>query len=439
MYQTLSSHSLLIFLVQIAVLLGAALLLGSLAALAGLPAVAGELCAGILLGPSLLGHLASAAHGWLLPVEPAQSHLVDGVGQIGVLLLVGLSGIQVDFRLVTRQTRTVLRVGLVGLVVPLALGAAAGLLLPSLLIGSAGNRATFTGFLGVAMAVSAIPVIAKTLNEMRLMHRNIGQLIMASSLLDDAFGWFGLSAVSAFVTIRSGQRAEHIAVALASLTGVVLAAALIGRPLARLIVGWLNRAASDAVYMAAMVTLILLAAAGAGALGLEPVFGAFSCGMVIASAEGLSRARLAPLQSVIMGIFAPIFFVTAGLRMNLGVLGSAVVLASAIAMLVVAVVGKFTGAFAGAWLSGLNRHEAIALGAGLNSRGVIQIVIAAVGLRIGVLTTGSYTIIVLIAVATSMMAAPVLRSAMRKIDQTEEEELRARELAIPACSRGAPS
>jgi Kef-type K+ transport system membrane component KefB len=282
------------------------------------------------------------------------------------------------------------------------------------------------------MAVSAIPVIAKTLAEMRLIHRNIGQLILSSSLVDDAFGWFGLSAVSAFVTIRSGQRAGHIAIALGSLIGVVVAAALVGRPLARLIVRLLNRSASDAVYMSSIVTLILLSAAGAGALGLEPVFGAFVCGIVIASAEGLSRARLAPLQSVVMGVFAPIFFVTAGLRMNLGTLGSALVFASAIAMLVVAVVGKFTGAFAGAWLSGLSRPEAIALGAGLNARGVIQIVIASVGLRIAVLTTGSYTIIVLIAVATSMMAAPVLRSAMRKIDQTEEEDLRARDLASPS-------
>jgi Kef-type K+ transport system membrane component KefB len=432
MFSTLSSHDLMTFLLQVAVLLGMALLLGSLATAIGMPKVAGELCAGLILGPSLLGHVVPGLRGWLLPGQPAQSHLIDAVGQIGVLLLVGMSGAQVDFRLVRRETGTVMRIGLAGLIVPLALGIGAGFLLPSSLIGSGGGRGTFAFFLGVAMAVSAIPVIAKTLLDLKLLHRNVGQLTLAASLIDDAAGWCLLSVVSAFVTIRAGQRAGHIMFALAALIGVILVAVLAGRPLARLIMSRLNRSADRTVQVPVAVVLILLAAAGTDALGLEPVFGAFICGIVISSAEVFDRSQLAPLNTVVMGFLAPIFFATAGLRMNLGTLGSPIVLASAVAVLLVAVVGKFSGAYAGARLSGLSAWEAIAISGGLNSRGVIQIVIATVGLRIGVLTATSFTIIVLVAIITSMMAAPVLRTAMRRSDQTEEEDRRAESLIIPA-------
>lgn len=432
MYASLSSHELLTFLLQLGALLGAALLLGRLATLAGLPTVAGELCAGIVLGPSLLGRSGLDLRGWLVPAAPSQSHLIDAVGQIGVLLLVGLSGMQLDLGLVRRETQTVLRVAGASLVIPLALGAVAGLLLPITLIGHSGDRGTFAFFFGIAMAVSAIPVIAKMLLDLDLLHRNIGQLTLAASVIDDAAGWLLLSVASAFVTMQAAQRAWHITLTLASLIGVILGAVVLGRPLVRLILRWLNRSADPAVHTAAITALILMAAAATNALGLEPVFGAFTCGVVIASVDGFDRARLAPLGIVVMGSLAPIFFATVGLRLNMGVLGSPVLLATTACVLLVAVAGKFCGAYAGARLSRLTRREAVALGAGLNARGVIQIVIATVGLSINVLTADSYTIIVLVAVATSIMAAPFLRAVMRFTDLTEEEELRAMALAVRA-------
>jgi Kef-type K+ transport system membrane component KefB len=430
MYASLSPHELLTFLLQVSTLLAAALLLGRLAARAGLPTVAGELCAGIVLGPSLLGHSALHLRGWMVPATPSQSHLIDAVGQIGVLLLVGLSGMQLDFGLIRRETRTVIQVGGASLILPLALGAGAGLLLPAVLIGHSGDRGTFAFFFGVAMAVSAIPVIAKMLLDLDLLHRNIGQLTLAASLIDDAAGWLLLSVASAFVTMQATQRAWHISLTLASLVGVILGAAVLGRPLVRLLLRWLNQSADPAVHTAAVVALILLAAAGTDALGLEPVFGAFTCGVVIASVDGFDRARLAPLGTVVMGGLAPVFFATAGLRLSMGVLLSPALLTATAGVLLVAIAGKFGGAYAGARLSRLSRREAVALGAGLNARGVIQIVIATVGLSINVLTADSYTIIVLVAVATSVMAAPVLRTAMRRTDLTEEEELRAMTLAV---------
>jgi len=427
MFAALSSYDLHVFLLHLAILLGVALLFAKLASRIGFPAVVGELCAGIVLGPSLLGPFMLGLNG--SPRAPAtQSHLIDAVGQVGVLILVGLSGAQMDFGLIRRETRTVLRVSAFGLIIPLGLGAATGLLFPASLIGSAGDRGIFTLFLSVALAVSAVPVIAKTLQDMRLLHRNIGQLTLAASVLDDAAGWFLLSVVSAFVTVRAGHRAGHLALALASLVGVMVAAALVGRPIARLILRLLNRSGESAVHVALVVALILLAASGTGALGIEPVFGAFVCGMTLSATGCLDQVKLAPLNTVVIGFLAPVFFATAGLRMDLGALRSFPVLAAAVGMLLAAVVGKFVGAYVGAWLSRLSHWEAIVLGAGLNSRGVIQIVIATVGLQLNVLTTASYTIIVLVAVTTSAAAAPAIRAATRRITVTEEEDLRAKSL-----------
>src|SRR5581483_8098498 len=169
----LGGHSLLIFLVETVALLGTALLLGRLAERFKLPAVAGELCAGLLLGPSVLGRLAPGLFRWLRTSTAAQMHLLDAIGQIGVILLVGVTALEIDLGLVRRTARVSLGVGALGLFIPLAFGVAAG----------------FALFVGVAMGVSALPVIGKMLSDMRLLHRDIGQLTVATGVVDDIVGW----------------------------------------------------------------------------------------------------------------------------------------------------------------------------------------------------------------------------------------------------------
>jgi Kef-type K+ transport system membrane component KefB len=428
----LGGHELLIFLVQVGLLLAIALLLGRLAALLGMPAVAGELCAGILLGPSLLGHFAPGFADWLLPRESTQVHLLDAVGQIGVLLLVGIIGSQLDLSYIRRQRRTAAQVGAASLVVPLLLGFGVGYLVPISLVGDGTSRAVFAFFLGVALCVSAVPVIAKTLLDMGLLHRNVGQLILAASLIDDTAGWVLLSMVSALVTAGLSTAS---AISLGSIVGVVLAAGFL-RPVVRLILWCAGRGGNDGGPITAVTVLLLLAAAGTHALGLEPVFGAFVCGAVIGTTGGVEPAGLVPLRTIVLGVLAPIFFATAGLRIDLTALGGFPVLAAALLILFAAVLGKFAGAYIGARLSHLTHWEGIALGAGLNSRGVIQIVVATVGLRIGVLTTASYTVVVLVAIATSLMAPPALRMATRRFGPSVEESRRAERLALPPGAAG---
>ncbi|WP_316764968.1 cation:proton antiporter [Streptomyces herbicida] len=430
--QPIPSHALLVFLLQVGLLLLLAILLGRLAAKFGLPAIVGELSAGVILGPSLFGLLAPAASGWLLPSLPEQAHLLDAVGQVAVLLLVGLTGIDMDLRMVRRRKATALRVSLSGLIIPLALGIGLGYPLARLLGTGKADTHVFALFIGVAMCVSAIPVIAKTLMDMNLMHRNVGQLTLAAGMIDDAFGWVMLSIVSAMAA--GGFGAGMVVTSLLSLVLVVVIALVAGRPLVRLVL----RASegSEQQTVAATAAMILLAAAGTHALGLEAVFGAFLCGMVIGSSSDIARARTRSLRTVVLGFLAPVFFATAGLRIDLTALAEPAVLAAALLVLAVAVLGKFAGAYLGARLSRLTRWEALALGAGMNARGVIEVIVAMVGLRLGILDTRTYTIIVLVAVATSVMAPPLLRIAMNRVECTTEEDLRLLQARAEAAANG---
>jgi Kef-type K+ transport system membrane component KefB len=421
----IATHQLLLFLLQVGLLLAIALLLGRLAGRIGMPAVVGELCTGMLLGPSLLDHVAPGLAGWLLPKEPGQFHLLDAVGLLGLLLLVGVTGAEVDFKLIRRRGATAVRVSGAGFGVPLGLGIATGYLLPAALMPDGGDRTVFALFLGVAMCVSAIPVIAKTLLDMNLLHRNIGQLILSAGMVDDVFGWLMLSVVSAMAT--TGVRAGQVGLSLLYLVAVLVLAWFVGRPTVRAVLRMSARSTEGGPMLAAAVVIVLLGAAGTHAAGLEPVLGAFIAGMLIGSAGSagsLDLARLAPLRAVVLAVLAPLFFAIAGLRMDLTALGDPVVLMAAVVVLLIAILGKFAGAYLGARASRLSRWEALALGSGMNARGVIEVIVAMVGLRLGVLTAATYTIVVLVAIVTSLMAPPILRIAMRRVDDTAEEQLR---------------
>ncbi|MFC4061538.1 cation:proton antiporter [Planomonospora corallina] len=417
------AHHLMTFLLQLGLLLGLATALGRLAVRFGLPTLLGELCAGILIGPSLLANVAPDLFAWLLPQDPARFHLIDAVGQLGVLLLVGMTGMHLDAGFLRRQGRTAAWISGAGLLVPLGLGVAAGFLVPAGLVADGTDPTVFALFLGVALSVSAIPVIAKILTEMRLLHRDIGQLVLSTAVIDDVAGWFLLSVVSALATAgaRTGQAA---ATAVALLAVFVLAALLLGRRVVTRVLRLADRGRGNRPLIAAVTVMFLLSAAVTHALGFEAILGAFVCGALVGSSPDLKVARLAPLQTFVGAVLAPIFFATAGLRMDLTELSDPVVLTAGLLILVIAVAGKFAGAYLGARVARRTRWEALALGAGLNSRGVIEVIIAMVGLRLGVLTTASYTVIVLVAVVTSMMAPPLLRFAASRIAPTEEEAVR---------------
>ncbi|MEU3825521.1 cation:proton antiporter [Streptomyces sp. NPDC029080] len=420
-------HQMMLFLLQAGVLLALAFCLGRLAVWCGLPAVVGELATGVLLGPAVLGATAPGVAAWLLPARADQAHLLDALSQFAVLLLVGVAGAHLDPRLIRRRRGVLVSVGSLGLLVPFALGVAAGCLVPVSLLGGGSHRATFALFLGVALSVSAIPVVAKSLSDMNLLHRDVGQLIMACAAVEDAAAWFLLSLVSSMAAGSFGL--GDTALAAARLTGFV-AVAVVARPLVRRLFRRLDRSGDSGPVSALAVTVILLSGAAAQALELESVFGAFVAGLLIASA--VDPLRLTALREVTLAVLAPLFLACAGLRADLTALRDPGVALTGAVLLVLAMAGKLAGASLGARLSGLSRWEGVAIGAGLNARGAVEIVVAGVGLRLGVLTTATYTVVVLIAVLTSVTAPLLLRRAMTRVEKTAEEELREADALLSA-------
>jgi Kef-type K+ transport system membrane component KefB len=419
-----TEHQLLVFWLQVlALLLFARVLGGALRAL-GQPAVIGELAAGLLLGPSVLGRLAPTVHAWLFPNDPLQQSLLQAPAWIGVFLLLILTGLETDLALIRRLGRAASHVALGSLVLPVLAGVGLGLALPADFLGDPGRRSVFALFMGAALGISALPVIAKILSDLDLMRRNVAQVLLAAAMANDVVGWVLLGIVAGLA--QSGSLdLGRLAITVAGLAAFLVFAFTLGQ---RGVDQLLRVARVRRHGLSGSLTVMLLVALGAGgltqALGLEAVFGAFIAGIVLGRSRFHDADVFPHLDTITRAFFAPLFFATAGLRVDLGLLGEAEVAGWGAFVVLVASASKALGAYAGARASGMAPREGLALGAGLNARGAIEIVVATVGLSLGVLNSRSYALVVLMAMVTSMMAPPLLRAVMRGWHGDEEEQLR---------------
>jgi Kef-type K+ transport system membrane component KefB len=420
----LTEHQLLLFWSQLLVLLLAARGLGALMQRVGQPAVVGELSAGLLLGPSVLGQLAPGAFAWLFPPDPVQQGLLAAVAWLGVLLLLIAVGFETDLTLVRRLGRATARVTTGSLVLPAACGVALGFAMPETFFGDGSQRAVFALFMATALSISALPVIAMVLSQLDVMRRGISQVMVAAAMVNDVVGWVMLGIVAGLA--QAGYvRLDQLVVTILGLVVFVAFAFTLGQRGVDLM---LRRARQRKLGPTGLFTLTLLVALLAGvatqALGLEAVFGAFVAGVVLGRSKFQEQQTLLLLERVTLSFLAPIFFATAGLRVDLALLADREVAVWAGVVLLVASLAKFVGSYLGAWAAGMTGREGFVLGAGLNARGAVEIVVATVGLSVGVLNASSYTVIVLLAMVTSMMAPPLLRLALRGYRGPEEEQQR---------------
>lgn len=420
----LQGHDLLLFWVQLVVLLGTARLLGGLMKRHGQPAVIGELLAGVVLGPSLLGRLAPGFATWLFPGEAVGSALLLAVAWLGIFMLLIVTGFETDLGLLRRLGRPAINVSIGSLLLPLGLGLGMGWLMPSMFFGERGGRVGFALFLGVALSISALPVVAKILSDMGLMRRNFGQITIAAGMANDLIGWILLGAVVGVVTQGSFD-AMGLAITLAAVIGFIALAMTVGQKMADVV---LRRARGQAdSFTGAMTATILIAltfGAITQAIGVEAVLGALIAGIVVSRSK-YQRADVGhTFESLSNAVFAPIFFATAGLYVDFAVIFEGSNWLWALAVIGVAAVGKLGGAYGGARLSGLSRMEGLAIGIGLNARGALEIVVATIGFTLGMLSDSSYAIIVVMAMVTSMAAPPLLRPVLRRLSADPEEEAR---------------
>lgn len=426
-FSAASHDDVLQLVVQISLLLAAARLLGGLAQKLNQPSVVGEILAGVVLGPSLLSGLLPDVGDWIVPRTAVQGYLLETVALIGVMLLLVVTGLETDLDLIRRKARTAVGVAIGGLVLPFAAGLALGYAIPDDLLPDPSQRTVFVLFIATALAISAIPVLAKVLMDLDLMRRDIGQTLLAAGMIDDITGWTLLGIVTALASAVALTPATILQTV--GMVVVFLAAtATIGT--------WLVNRGLAFVQdrfrgQDRMLTLVVVLAFGWGAfsqaLHLEPVLGAFAIGILFGRSPRLPVETIRRVEAMAMAVFAPIFFAVAGLKVDISAILEPRLLLITLLVIAVATFGKVVGAYAGArWLSGMDHWSGLAYGSGLNARGALEIIIATIGLSLGILSQTMFSIIVVMAVVTSLMAPVALRYTVSRVEVDTEEQRRLR-------------
>ena len=407
----MTDEQLLRFLVQLTVLFLAARIGGEVAARLGVPLHVGELAMGIALGPSFLGWAWPEGSGALFPSDAATRSLLDVVSWMGVIMLALLAGLETRPGILRTAGRAVLGGWIGGFGLPFAAGLALGLVAPEALVPAGIERTVFALFLATAMSISAIPVIARILIDLDLLRTRVGTVILSSAIADDTVGWLVLAVVSGLVggALELGPILGTVALTAAFVVGSFT----IGRALVRRAIRASRRLRGPFGELSVMLLLVLSFGALTQWIGVHLVLGAFVAAILIGRVPDLDPEPVAALRHLAMGLFVPFFFAYTGTKVDLTTLrGSGLVFAAA--AVGVACGSKILGGWAGTRLGGLPRWEALAVGVGLNARGAMELVIAEVGLSIGVLNGPAYATIVLIAVLTTVMAAPLLRICVRR-------------------------
>ncbi|MCC6469581.1 MAG: cation:proton antiporter [Alphaproteobacteria bacterium] len=413
-----------LFLGQVVVLLVAGRLMGEALARLGQPSIMGQLLAGILLGKSALGAAFPEIHHALFPDLPQQKAMLDGIAQVGILLLLLLTGMETDVPLVRRAGRAAFTVSLAGIAIPFACGFALGEFLPDSILPNPQQRLVTSLFLGTALSISSVKIVAAVVREMNFMRRSVGQVIVGAAIVDDSIGWI---IIAMTFSIALNGAVEPVALAQTVLgTLFFLAASItVGRRVVFLLIRWVN---DNFVSEAAVITMILAIAGGMALtthlIGVHSVLGAFVAGVLVGQSPILTRQIDEQLRGLITALFMPVFFGLSGLHADLTILGDGRLLLLSIGLILIASIGKFGGAFIGAELGGMSRREAIALGCGMNARGSTEVIVATIGLSIGALTEDLFTMIVAMAIVTTLAMPPMLRWSLARLPLSDAEKAR---------------
>lgn len=412
----MTHHELILLFAQFGVMLASALLFGQLMRRLHQPAVLGELIGGIVLGPTVLGMALPALHGWLFPDSAILLATRDVVIKLGMLFFLFVAGLEVKLGHLRGRGLSVLLTSVLGVALPLLIGLAVVRWWPGLW-GAPAERGglVFALFIGVALSISALPVIARILMDLQLLQSEIGTLIMAAATMNDLVGWTLFAVIlGAIAPVGLGQTPGVLFLFVAGFTAAVLA---LGPRLSQALT---RRFRASALwpngFIGLIAVLLLLVAALAESIGIHAVFGAFLVG--VAFGQGFDQDNQAhdTIHQFAISFFAPLYFVSIGLQTNFALNFNPPLV---LLVFVIACVGKVVGAGAGAWAGGMALREAVAVGFGMNARGAMEIILASVALEFGLIDVPIFVALVVMALATSMLSGPVMQRLLRTAPAAE--------------------
>jgi len=398
------------FLITISLMLLTAKLLGEGFSRLKQPAIMGEITAGLILGPTVLGALFPEFFEWLFPTGHV-TIAIEGLVTLAVILLLLVSGLEVDLTVVFSRGKTAVYTGILGIIIPFSFGfAAAYIFAPFFTIHSSYPHLLFAVFLGTAMSISALPVIAKSLMDIGIFKSEIGFVIISAAMFDDIVGWLIFSLVLGKLGAGEnpfGFGTTLLLTLLFAVTGVVFLRKLFNR-----VIPFLQTKIS---YPGGMLNFIfitgLLGAAFTEYIGIHAVFGAFIMGIAIGNSANLKEEIRDNINQFVTNLFAPLFFVSIGLRVNFGANFNIPLI---LLILILAFAGKVIGCSLGARLGGLSKEDSLAVGFGMNSRGAMEMILSLLALEAGLINEEIFVALVIMAVVTSLTGAPMMKYYINK-------------------------
>jgi K+:H+ antiporter len=394
-------------LVALAAVVLVARLLGALFRHVGQPPVIGEVVAGILLGPSFLGLVAPGVSGYVLP--PSVAPYFSVLAQVGVIFYMFLVGLHLDTATLRRGTHTTVAISHASITAPFLLGAALALWIYPRLSSSDVPFTVFALFMGVSMSVTAFPVLARILTDRGLHKSRIGGIALTCAAVDDVTAWCLLAFVSSIVYAQVSGAVYTTVLAIAYIGLVVL----IVRPITGRLARWVDtQGALTQPVIAGVIVAALLSALSTEYIGIHALFGAFLLGAVIPHDSVIARELSNRLEDLVVVLLLPAFFAFTGMRTQITLVSGVEQWATCGLIILVACVGKFGGSAVAARLTGQPWRDAASLGILMNTRGLVELIVLNVGLDLKVLSPTLFSMLVIMAILTTVMTSPLLRLLM---------------------------
>jgi Kef-type K+ transport system membrane component KefB len=395
-------------LLALVVIIVAARVCGTLCRRMHQPAVIGEVIAGILLGPSLLGRVSPTALTYLLP--PSVAPFLSIIAQIGVILFMFLVGLELDTGQLGRRTHATVAISHASMLLPFVLGSVLALWLYPQLSTSDVPFTVFALFLGVSLSVTAFPVLARILTDLGIHKTYLGVVALSCAAVDDVTAWCLL----AFVMAVAKANASSALITFA-LTGLYLAFMLVvARPrVIRAVRAQELRKSVSQSAIAVVVVGLLLSTLATEAAGIHAIFGAFLLGAIIPHESRLALNLTHKLEDIVVVLFLPAFFAFTGMRTQIGLVNGASQWLLCGVILATASIGKFGGSFVAARITGFNGRDAASLGVLMNTRGLMELIVLNIGLDLGILSPTLFAMLVLMAVITTFATTPILHLLRR--------------------------
>jgi len=409
--QSLSADNIIVFFLALGLLLGVSRILGELAQKVHQPAILGELLAGVILGPTVLGTLSPETSAYLFPQQGPNAIALNTITTLAVVLFLLVAGMEVDLSIIGKQGKVAPRVSISGIVLPFLLGLAAAWFAPQALGRHAdADPLIFTLFFATALSISALPVIAKTLMDLDLYRSDFGMIIISAAVFDDLAGWIIFAIILGLMNSESSH-SNHIVMTIVltlAFAGVMLTFGrwLIHRslPFLQAYTRWPGGVLSFALVLA------LFGAAFTEWIGIHAIFGSFLVGVAVGDSSHLRERTRVIIDQFIAFFFAPVFFASIGLKVNFIAHFD---LTLVVTVLLIACVCKLAGGTLGARWGGMAKRESWAVGFAMNSRGAVEIVLGLLALQAGIIRDRLFVALVIMAIVTSMISGPAIRFILR--------------------------